>query len=205
LTAQDHWRKPIGFMAINALTLSQPPPVKRRHTHDMGEPQAMGSKAPLPGVRCMVFTTSDSRTLQSDAGGGYLADALVSQGHRVVARRIVADEVAAIRALVLDAVESGTIDVLLITGGTGVAPRDVTPDAVVPLFTKRLQGFGEVFRQLSFAAIGPEAILSRADAGVITRTLVFIVPGSPDACQLAMDRLIGPILRHAIGLLRTPD
>ena len=156
-------------------------------------------------VRCMVFTISDSRTLETDSGGGYLARSLAEQGHSVVARRVVADEVAAIRALVLDAVESGDIDVLLLTGGTGVAPRDVTPDAVVPLFTKRLPGFGEVFRQISYADSGPEAILSRADAGVITRTLLFILPGSPKACRLAMDKLISPILRQAIGLLHTPS
>ena len=156
-------------------------------------------------IRCMVFTSSDSQTLQSDVGGGYLAATLSRMGHQVLARRIVADEVAAIRALVLDAVECGSIDVLLITGGTSVAPRDVTPDAVTPLFTKRLSGFGETFRQLFFQQIGPLAILSRAEAGIITRTLVFLVPGSPDACRLAMDALIGPTLGPTIALMRTPD
>lgn len=156
-------------------------------------------------VRCHVLTVSDSRTLETDEGGAYLARALVEQGHKVTQRQIVADEVAAIRAVVLDVVEGGETDMLLLTGGTGVAPRDVTPDAVLPLFNKQMPGFGEVFRQISYADMGPEAILSRADAGVITRTLVFMVPGSPQACRLAMDKLIAPILRHAIGLLRTPD
>ncbi len=170
-----------------------------------GTPHAHHQERAAPQtIRCTVFTISDSRTIETDAGGGYLAQVLAEQGYSVMARRIVADEVAAIRALVLDAVEGGEIDVLLMTGGTGVAPRDVTPDAVVPLFSKRLPGFGEVFRQISYAKMGPEAILSRADAGVITRTLVFILPGSPHACRLAMDELIAPILSHAIHLLRKP-
>ena len=166
------------------------------HHHTASDPQT---------VRCHVLTVSDSRTLETDEGGAYLARALVEQGHQVTQRQIVADEVAAIRAVVLDVVEGGETDVLLLTGGTGVAPRDVTPDAVLPLFNKQMPGFGEVFRQISYADMGPEAILSRADAGVITRTLVFMVPGSPQACRLAMDKLIAPILRHAIGLLRTVD
>ena len=152
----------------------------------------------------MVFTISDSRTFETDEGGGYLVKALAEQGHSVISRQIVADEVAAIRALVLDAVEGGDVDVLVLTGGTGLSPRDVTPDAVVPLFTKRLPGFGEIFRQISYQDMGAAAMLSRADAGVITRTLVFILPGSPQGVRLAMDKLIGPIMTHAIGLLKKP-
>jgi molybdenum cofactor biosynthesis protein B len=150
----------------------------------------------------MVLTVSDSRTFETDKGGTYLVEALEKLGHTVGSRQIVADEVAAIRSLVLNAVESGEVDVLILTGGTGVSVRDVTPDAVVPLFTKRLPGFGEIFRQVSYADLGPTAILSRADAGVITRTLVFILPGSPDGVRLAMDKLIAATLPHAIGLLR---
>lgn len=152
-------------------------------------------------VRCMVFTASDSRTVDTDAGGGYIVKTLTDLGHSVVSRQIVADDAAAIRSLVLDAVDGGEIDVLILTGGTGLAPRDVTPEAVLPLFSKRLPGFGEVFRQLSFQQVGPESMLSRADAGVIARTLVFILPGSPHGCRLAMDQLISPILGHAVGLL----
>ena len=152
-------------------------------------------------VRCMVFTASDSRTVETDEGGAYLVKVLGELGHSVLARRVVADDAGAIRALVLDAVESGDIDVLIVNGGTGIAPRDVTPEAVIPLFTKHLPGFGELFRQLFFAQHGAEAVLSRADAGVVTRTLVFMLPGSPQACRLAMDQLIRPILGHAVGLL----
>ena len=157
-----------------------------------------------PCARCMVLTCSDSRTLQTDRSGAYLAEVLGAAGHRLMDRQVVADDIAAIRARVLEAVESEAVDVLVISGGTGVAPSDVTPDAVVPLFSKRLPGFGESFRQLAVAALGPEAWLSRADAGIIARTLVFIVPGAPPACQLAMDRLILPILPHATSRLRRP-
>ena len=153
-------------------------------------------------VHCMVVTISDSRTFETDEGGRYLVEALTQAGHRVSSRQIVADEVAAIRSLVLDAVESGTVDMLVLTGGTGVSVRDVTPDAVVPLLTKRLPGFGEIFRQVSYAEMGPSAILSRADAGVITRTLVYILPGAPEGVRLAMEKLILPTLPNAIGLLR---
>lgn len=150
----------------------------------------------------MVLTMSDTRTIETDEGGRYVVDSLTQLGHSVVSRGIVHDEIAAIRSHVLDAVESGNVDVLILTGGTGVSVRDVTPDAVVPLFTKRLPGFGEIFRQVSYADVGPTAILSRADAGVITRTLVFILPGSPQGVRLAMDKLIAPILPHVLGLLR---
>ena len=152
-------------------------------------------------ARCMVLTISDSRTLETDQGGGYLARQLSGQGYTVLARRIVADETAAIRARVLDAVESGDIDVLVLTGGTGIGARDVTPDAVLPLFSKRLPGFGEVFRQMCFARLGADALLTRADAGVITRVLVFILPGRPEACKLAMDELITPAMAPALAQL----
>jgi molybdenum cofactor biosynthesis protein B len=154
---------------------------------------------------CMVVTTSDSRTFENDSGGAYAVTALQAQGHSVAARHIVADEVAAIRALVLDAVESGAVDVLVLTGGTSLGPRDVTPDAVVPLFTKQLPGFGEALRRLAFAEIGPSAILTRANAGVITRTLVFILPGPPQSVRLAMDNLVLPVLGEACALLGRPE
>ncbi len=153
---------------------------------------------------CMVLTTSDSRTLENDSGGAYAVAALQACGHKVVARHIVVDEVDAIRAMVLDAVESGTVDILVITGGTSLGPRDVTPDAVVPLFTKHLPGFGEALRHLAFAAIGPTAILTRASAGVITRTLVFILPGPPKSVALAMDKLVVPVMDEACRQLGRP-
>jgi molybdenum cofactor biosynthesis protein B len=171
--------------------------------HAAAEGSASAAWAARP-VRCMVFKVSDSRTMETDEGGAYAVQALAEQGHSVVSRQIVADEVPAIRAQVLDAVESGTIDVLVLTGGTSLGPRDVTPDAVVPLFSKRMPGFGEILRQISFNEMGPSSLLSRADAGVITRTLVFILPGSPSSVRLAMNRLIGPILGPALALITKP-
>jgi molybdopterin adenylyltransferase len=191
---------PEALTAAATLRNASPP---MAHAHASYSQGAHGHHAhDAKDLRCMVLTISDSRTFETDRGGGYLVDALTTLGHTVVSRQLVADEVAAIRSLVLNAVESGECDVLICTGGTGVSVRDVTPDAVVPLFTKRLPGFGEIFRQVSYEDMGPTAILSRADAGVITRTLVFILPGSPQAVRLAMDKLMAPILPHALGLLR---
>ena len=93
-------------------------------------------------------------------------------------------------------------DVVIVTGGTGIGPRDRTPDAVGALFDRRLPGFGELFRMLSFQDIGPSAMLSRADAGVVGDALVFLLPGSPAAVELAVRRLIAPELTHAVGQLR---
>lgn len=167
-------------------------------------PGAASKETPAGALCCMVLTTSDSRTLENDSGGAYATRALQACGHKVVARHIVADEVAAIRAMVLDAVESGSVDVLVITGGTSLGPRDVTPDAVVPLFTKHLPGFGEALRSLAFSSIGPAAMLTRAAAGVITRTLVFILPGPPASVTLAMDQLVVPVIDEACLQLGRP-
>jgi molybdenum cofactor biosynthesis protein B len=107
-----------------------------------------------------------------------------------------------LRAHVAALAASQTIDAIIVTGGTGIAPRDQTPEAVGGLFERRLDGFGELFRALSFGEIGPAAMLSRADAGVVGGALVFLVPGAPAAVRLAMQRLIAPELAHAVGQLR---
>lgn len=153
-------------------------------------------------VRCVVLKVSDSRTMETDEGGAYAVRALSEKGYSVVARQIIADDVAAIRAQVLEAVENNDIDVLILTGGTGLGLRDVTPDAVVPLFNKSMPGFGEILRHILFEKVGPKALLSRADAGLITRTLVFIVPGAPQSVHLAFDELILPILGPALAALK---
>ena len=108
----------------------------------------------------------------------------------------------ALRAHVAALVSSGTVDAVLVTGGTGLGPRDRTPEALSPLFERRLDGFGELFRMLSFAEIGSAALLSRAEAGVVGGVLVFLLPGSPAAVRLAMQRLVAPELAHAVGQLR---
>lgn len=148
---------------------------------------------------CLVLTSSDSRTLENDRGGAYALEALTRAGHHVVDRHIVADDVTAIRALVLDAVEQERLDVLIVIGGTALAGRDVTPEAIFPLFSKQLPGFGETLRRLAFERWGPRALLSRASAGVIARSMVYLLPGQPESVQLAMDDLVVPMLADGCG------
>jgi molybdopterin adenylyltransferase len=153
-------------------------------------------------VRIAILTASDSRTPDDNEGGKTLRRLLEGAGFRVVFETLMQEEPAALRDQVAALAGGGAADAVLVTGGTGIAPRDRTPDAIVPLFERRLPGFGELFRMLSFQEIGPAAMLSRADAGTIGGTLVFLLPGSPAAVELAVRRLIAPELAHAIGQLR---
>lgn len=137
-----------------------------------------------------VLTVSDTRTEATDTSGGLARDRLTGAGHRVVARRIVKDDLAGIREAVAAWVDDARVDVVVVTGGTGITERDVTPEAVAPLVTKRIPGFGELFRQLSFADIGTSTIQSRAEAALCGSTLVFLLPGSTGAVRLAMDRIV---------------
>ena len=120
----------------------------------------------------------------------------------MVLRQIVKDEPAEIRQLLTDAIARSEIDAVLVTGGTGVSPRDGTVETIEPLLDKRLDGFGEIFRALSFEEIGAAAMLSRALAGSAGRTAVFVMPGSSNAVRLALERLILPELAHLVGQLR---
>jgi molybdenum cofactor biosynthesis protein B len=149
-----------------------------------------------------VLTVSSSRTLAEDRGGDRIAALLVEAGHERVERRLVADDEGAIAAAVSDLLSAAGIDVVVITGGTGVSPSDVTPEAVEPLLERRLEGFGELFRSLSFAEIGPAALLSRALAGTARGRALFVLPGSPAAVELAMRRLVLPVAPHLVGQLR---
>jgi molybdenum cofactor biosynthesis protein B len=155
-------------------------------------------------LRCGVVTVSDTRDERTDRGGPLLAERAERAGHRVTRRTLARDDAAAIRAAVRELVESVEVDVILVTGGTGVSPRDVTVEAVAPLFDKELPGFGELFRALSFAEIGAAAMLSRATAGVARGKAVFLLPGSPPALELAMAKLILPELAHLVGQARRP-
>jgi molybdopterin adenylyltransferase len=148
-------------------------------------------------LRIAVLTVSDTRTVVSDRSGQFLVDAFSAAGHEVVQREIVRDELAEIRSTV-ERVVGLELDALLITGGTGIAPRDRTPEAVVPLLEVELPGFGELFRMLSFAEIGAASMLSRAVAGRIQRTLVFCLPGSTAAVRLAAEKLLLPELPHLV-------
>ena len=157
--------------------------------------------SPLAGsLRVALVTASDSRTPDTNDGGRLLRRLIEEAGFAVASEVLLEEEPTALRdAVVRLAADS---DAVIITGGTGIGPRDRTPDAVGPLFERRLPGFGELFRMLSYQDIGPAAMLSRADAGVIGRALVFLLPGSPAAVALAVRRLIAPELAHAIGQLR---
>jgi len=145
---------------------------------------------------------SSSRTLESDTTGARLAALLAEAGQERVERRVVGDDVAAIDSTVRALLASDAVDVVVLDGGTGVSPSDVTPEAVSSLLERELEGFGEAFRALSLAAVGPAAILSRALGGVVGQKAVFALPGSPAAAELGLRRLILPVAPHLLGQLR---
>ena len=137
-----------------------------------------------------VLSVSDTRTPDTDTSGDLICERMTSAGHDLVERQIVKDEPAQVRAAVEGWLERGGIDVVLVTGGTGITQRDVTPEALEPLVTKSIPGFGELFRLLSYEDISAATIQSRAFAGLCKSTLLFALPGSTGAVRLAMDRII---------------
>lgn len=169
----------------------------------MQAPDQHRSYAPAPeAIRAHIVTVSDSRTPETDTAGDLIRECLEAAGHAVAKRVLVKDEVAAIRAAALDAIARPAIEALFVTGGTGLAPRDVTVEAVAPLFYKALPGFGELFRALSYEEIGTAGQLSRAQAGSAAGTAIFLMPGSRGGVRTAMERVILPELPHLIGQLR---
>ena len=149
--------------------------------------------APIP-LQIAIITVSDTRTLETDKSGGLLVDTLLAAGHRIALRKIVKDDLDAIRSALSFAIDSPAIEVVITTGGTGITQRDVTPEAFAPLVTKAIPGFGELFRWLSYADIGASTIQSRAEAGLCGTTLVFMLPGSTGAVRLALDKILLPQL-----------
>jgi len=149
-------------------------------------------------VRCVVLTVSDTRSLEDDTSGRAIADLLAGAGHVVADRRLLADDPAAVRAFVARQIDEAAIDAVITTGGTGVSSRDSTFEAVTGLLEKRLDGFGELFRMLSYHQIGPAAMLSRACAGTAHGTIVIALPGSEHAVRLAMEKLVLPELGHLV-------
>jgi len=150
-------------------------------------------------VSCRIITVSDTRTADTDKSGQLIRQLLSDQGHAVAGHLIVPDDHEAIAAMVRDAADDPAVEAVLLNGGTGIAARDVTIEAVRSLLHKEMPGFGELFRYLSFAEdIGAAAMLSRAVAGTIGRTAVFAMPGSTGAVRLAMTRLILPELGHVM-------
>ena len=137
-----------------------------------------------------VLTVSDTRTDADDTSGDFLADALRQAGHAVCDRTIVIDDIYQIRAVLSRWIADASVDAVLVTGGTGFSGRDSTPEAVSPLFDKQIEGFGEVFRALSYEEIGSSTVQSRALAGFANNTVVFCMPGSTGACRTAWNGLI---------------
>jgi molybdenum cofactor biosynthesis protein B len=153
-------------------------------------------------VNCAVITVSDTRTTETDKSGQRIQQLLAEAGHQVEAYAIVKDEPIQIRAQIEALSQQPNLDALIFNGGTGIAPRDTTYDAIESLLEKTLPGFGELFRWLSYQEIGSRAIASRAIAGVFHTKLVFSIPGSTNAVTLAMQKLILPELRHLVRQLQ---
>lgn len=145
---------------------------------------------PFIPVGIAVLTVSDTRSLADDKSGDNLVGRIEEAGHRLVARAIVKDDKAAIRNQVEAWTKDPEIDVVITTGGTGFTGRDVTPEALEPLFDKRMDGFSEVFHRISYDKIGTSTIQSRATGGVANATFIFVLPGSPGACKDAWDGII---------------
>ena len=153
-------------------------------------------------VRVAAITVSDTRTIDDDEGGARLRERLEAAGCVVSVRAIVRDEPVLLRAEIARVCDEDLADAIVTTGGTGIAPRDQTFEAIEGLLDKTLEGFGEAFRRLSWDEVGPRAVLSRAVAGVHRGRIVAALPGSPKAVVLAVDRILGPILPHAVALAR---
>ena len=150
----------------------------------------------VTSVAAVVVTVSDTRTLETDSGGALVASLLEQAGHAVLDRVIVRDDPDAISGALDRALAHRECRAVIFTGGTGVAPRDVTPDTLEPRLTRIVPGFGELFRALSYEEIGSAALLSRAVAGLVDGRVVFVLPGSKGGVRLAMEKLIVPEIGH---------
>ena len=162
------------------------------------EHHAQGSQV----VSCAIVTVSDTRTPETDASGACIRARLEEGGHRIVAYAILPDEPARIRAHLEALLAAPALDAVIVNGGTGLAPRDTTCEAIEPLLEKRFEGFGELFRMLSYREIGPAAMLSRAVAGVARGKILAALPGSTAGVELAMAKLLVPELAHMVHLVR---
>ena len=149
-------------------------------------------------VACFVLTISDTRTPETDTGGRVVRDLLARAGHTLVGSAITKDEPADVQRIVREQCANPAVQALILSGGTGITSRDSTFEAVQALLDKHLPGFGELFRMLSYQEIGPAAMLSRAHAGVRGGRIVVSLPGSPNACRLALEKLVLPELGHLV-------
>ena len=153
-------------------------------------------------ARVHVVTVSDTRTPDDDESGAFIKEAIAMEGHALAGYALLKDEPAQIAAEVRRACADEAVDAVIVNGGTGISTRDTTFEALDALLERRIPGFGELFRFLSFREIGPSAMLSRATAGIVGGTLVFAMPGSADAVRLAMTKLVLPELSHALWEIR---
>ena len=153
-------------------------------------------------VRLAVLTISDTRTPENDTGGDTIEELMRNAGHEIVARRIVRDDAARIRTEIVNLLARPDADAVITTGGTGISARDTTYEVVDRMIEKKLDGFGEIFRALSYEEIGAAAILSRAVAGTVGTKLVACLPGSRNAVRLAVEKLLVPEIAHVIFELR---
>jgi molybdenum cofactor biosynthesis protein B len=166
------------------MTMDAPTPTKA------GRKAGIDASLPFHPLNIAVLTISDTRTEATDTSGGLLADRLQAAGHTLAAKAIVADDIAAIQAAVRAWATHPDIDVILTTGGTGFAPRDLTPEAIKPLLTREMDGFAVVFHQASQTTVGVSTLQSRALAGQIGEAFIFCVPGSTGACRDAWDLVL---------------
>jgi molybdenum cofactor biosynthesis protein B len=156
-------------------------------------------KAQAPqSVHCFIVTVSDTRTDETDASGRAIGDLLIAGGHRIEGRAIVKDDVELVRDTIVRQLANPDVQVIITTGGTGITSRDRTYEAIVAMLQKRLDGFGELFRMLSYQQIGSAAIMSRACAGLASGRVIVSLPGSEAAVRLAMERLVIPELGHLV-------
>jgi molybdopterin adenylyltransferase len=155
-------------------------------------------RGPAPHARCFVLTISDTRTAETDTSGAAIAQLLEEAGHTLTGRQILPDDPAEVQRCVRHELAVSDAEVIITTGGTGITSRDTTYEALSGLIQKRLDGFGELFRVLSYEEIGSAAMLSRACAGVVGGKMLFILPGSEHAVRLAMTKLILPEVGHLL-------
>ncbi|MCW8331689.1 molybdenum cofactor biosynthesis protein B [Photobacterium sp. SDRW27] len=148
------------------------------------------ANAAFESARVAVLTVSDTRTDENDTSGHYLAESLQDAGHILADKKIVIDDVYQIRAIVSQWIADDKVQAVLITGGTGFTSRDNTPEALLPLFDKQVEGFGEIFRMVSYQEIGTSTIQSRAVAGMANKTVIFAMPGSTGACRTGWTKII---------------
>ena len=164
-------------------------------------PQEHKAHAPV-SVGCFVLTISDSKTPETDTSGALIRELVSAAGHRVTGHAIVKDEPEQVAAVIRSGCAAPSVEAFILTGGTGITSRDSTYEAIEALLDKRLTGFGELFRMLSYAEVGAAAMLSRAQGGVVQGRALFSLPGSPNACRLALEKLILPELGHVLREVR---